>query len=75
MSPDLDPIHLIIQAEERLMGFRQNLQRSAWDMALKASESAAPEELDALIRLHAGIRAIDFALASKPSVYSQTTPI
>ena len=75
MSPDLDPIRLFVQAEERMMGFRQNMQQRAWELALKASDSADPADLDALIRLHAGIRAIDYALTVKPSVYREAAPI
>jgi hypothetical protein len=72
---ELDPLHLIVKAEENLMGFRQNLIQQAWEQAVRAAESSEPADLDALIRLHAGIRAIDYALAQKPSVYKMMAPI
>jgi hypothetical protein len=72
---DLDPLRIIVQAEEKLMGFRQNLVQQAWDAAMEASESADPDQLDRLIRLHAGIRAIDFAFANRPSLYRMMAPI
>jgi hypothetical protein len=72
---ELDPIRLIVEAEENLMGFRQNLVIRAFETAIRAAEGADPADLDALIRLHAGIRAIDFALANKPSAYKLTAPI
>jgi hypothetical protein len=74
-KPDLDPIRLIVAAEENLTGFRQNLILQVWETAVKASETATPGDLDALVRLHAAIKAIDFALANKPSVYREAAPI
>jgi hypothetical protein len=71
----LDPLRLILGAEENLMGFRQNLILQAWEAAVLAAESAEPADLDKLIRLHAGIQAIDFALAQRPSAYKFTAPI
>lgn len=70
-----DPLRMILAAEENLQGFRQNLMMQAWESAVKAAETGAPADLDALIRLHAGIRAIDFALAQRPSAYKFTAPI
>ena len=74
-AADLDPLRMIVHAEEKLTGFRQNLVQQAFDAAIRASEGADPAELDALIRLHAGVKAIDFALANKPSVYRMAAPI
>jgi hypothetical protein len=71
----LDPLRMIVHAEEKLMGYRQNLVQQAWDTAIKASETSDAAQLDSLIRLHAGVRAIDFALANKPSVYRMIAPI
>ena len=71
----LDPLRMIVKAEENLMGFRQNLTQKAWEAAVKAAETGEPADLDALIRLHAGIRAIDYALAQKPSIYKYLSPI
>ena len=70
-----DPVRMILAAEENLQGFRQNLVLQAWETAVKAAETAAPGDLDALIRLHATIKAIDFAMAQRPSAYKFTAPI
>jgi hypothetical protein len=74
-AADLDPVRMIVHAEENLMGFRKNMILQAWETAVLASETADPADLDRLIRLHAGIRAIDFAMANKPSVYKMMAPI
>ncbi len=72
---DLDPIRLIVRSEEMLKGLRQNLVEQAWTTAARAAEGNSREDLDALIRVHAAIQAIDFALANKPSVYREAAPI
>lgn len=70
-----DPLRQIVKAEENLMGFRQNLIQKAWEAAVKAAETAEPADLDELVRLHAAIKAIDYALAQKPSAYKYMAPI
>jgi hypothetical protein len=72
---DLDPIHLYVQAEERLMGLRQNLTQQVYETAMRAGETAKAEDLDALVRLYTAIQAIDFAIAHKPSAYKMSAPI
>ncbi len=74
-KPTFDPLREIVKAEENLMGFRQNLIQQAWEAAIKAAGTGEPADLDALIRLHAGIKAIDYALAQKPSAYKYMAPI
>ena len=73
-AKELDPVRMIIAAEENVMGYRQNLILRAWEMAVKAADGDQAA-LDELIRVHAGIKAIDYALAQKPSVYKFTAPI
>lgn len=73
--PDLDPTRMMVKAEENLKGFRQNLIEQTWGAAVKAGETGQSADLDALVRLHQAIQAIDFALAWKPSAYRYTTPI
>jgi hypothetical protein len=73
--PNLDPTRLMLKAEENLKGFRQNLIEQTWEAAVKAGETGLPADLDALVRLYSGIKAIDFALAQKPSAYRYNTPI
>ena len=72
---ELDPLRMAVGAEENLMSYRQSLMQQTWEAALKASETRDQGDLDALIRLHAAIKAIDHALAHKPSVYKMLAPI
>jgi hypothetical protein len=72
---DLDPIHLYVQAEERLMGLRQNLTQQVYETAMRAGETAETADLDALVRLYTAIQAIDYAIAHKPSAYKMAAPI
>ena len=71
----LDPLKQIVKAEENLTSFRQNLIEKAFETAISAAETSEPAKLDDLIRLHAAIKAIDYALANKPSVYKLMAPI
>jgi hypothetical protein len=73
--PDLDPTRLMLKAEENLKGYRQNLIEQTWETAVKAAESGLPADRDELVRLYSAIKAIDFALAQKPSAYRYNTPI
>jgi hypothetical protein len=71
----LDPLRQIVKAEENLAGFRQNLIEKAWNTAVMAAESGDAAKLDELIRVHAAIKAIDHAMANKPSMYRMMAPI
>lgn len=71
----LDPLRQIVEAEENLASFRQNLIEKTFETAILAAETSEPAKLDELIRLHAAIKAIDYALANKPSAYKLMAPI